>query len=183
MQQQNFLQKNRKQDKIGVASLQKAEKQYKEKETNINNTNRTVSLEEMISQTTELKNSNFDKTLRDQDNYEEKTFKKDEKADKRVRNSNFVNIDRNISSSSSQPDEQPIQTRTLTKNDVSSSNEIINSDQDTANPDKKKKDLMLLNRLSLETAVNDESQRKITATEKHTLQRNSSLRPSSRRKT
>ena len=133
--------------------MQKAEKQYKKKETNINNTNRTVSLEEMISQTTELKNSNFE------------------------------NIDRNISSSSSQSDEQPIQTRTLTKNDFSSSNEIINSNQDTANPDKKKKDLMLLNRLSLGTAVNDESQRKITTTEKHTLQRNSSLRPSSRRKT
>ena len=187
MQHQNFLKKNRKQDKIGVASLQKAKKQYKEKETNIKNTNRTVSLEEMISQTTELENSNSDKTLRDQGNYEEKAFKKDEKVDKRVKNSSLskgtVNIDRNISSSTSQPAKQPIQTRTLTKNDLSSSNEIINSNQDTANSDQEKKDLMLLNRLPLETAVNNDSQGGIKTTEKYTLQRNSSLRPFSRRKT
>lgn len=191
MQQQNFPQENRKQDKIGVVSLQESTKQLEEKEKNKNNVSRTVSLEEMISQTTEQKVSKSGKTVRNKGKYKKRTFEKEEKAAKSFRNlslskgaaKNFVNIVRNISSSISQSDEKPTESRTLTKNDLSSSSEIINKSQDILYPDKERKDLMLLNRHSLETGINDESQRSIKPTEKHyILQRNSSLRVSSRRK-
>ena len=149
-------------------------------------------IENKINETTEAeKTATLTKLCETKVITKKKTLKKDEKADKRVKNSslwkgaatNFVNIDRNISSSTSQPGKQPIQTRTLIKDDFSSSNEIINSNQDNAYSDKAEKDLMLLNRLSLETGVNDDSQGRIKPTQKHILQRNSSLRSSSRRKT
>lgn len=171
---------NTKQNKIGVASLQKSKKQRKVKETYKNDINKNVSLEEMISQTTEMKDSKWRQTVHNEGEHKKKTFLKD-----RFRNLNlykgaakdFVNIVRNISSSSPQSNENPIETRTLPMEDFSSSNEIINKSRDTLYPDEAKKDIMVLNKLSLEKGIRNKPTKK-----RFNLQRNRSQHPSSHRK-
>ena len=176
MVQQNY-DENTKKIKIGVASLQESKKQQKVKETYKNNINNNVSLEEMISQTTEMKDSQWQLTPHNEGEHEKKTFLKD-----RFRNLNlyngvakdFVNIVRNIYSSSPLWHEKPIETRTLPMEDFSSSNEIINKSRDTLYPDEAKKDLMVMNKLSLKTGIRNKPTEK-----RFTLQRNRSQHPSS----
>ena len=179
MVQQNY-DENTKQNKIGVASLQESKKQQKVKETYKNDVNKNVSLEEMISQTTEMKDSKRQLTPHNEGEDEKKTFLND-----RFRNLNlykgaakdFVNIVQNIYSSSPLWHEKPIETRTLPMEDFSSSNEIINKSRDTLYPDEAKKDLMVMNKLSLKTGIRNKPTEK-----RFTLQRNRSQHPSSPRK-
>ena len=172
MGHQNYHE-NTKQNKIGVASLQESKKHRKVNETYKHDINKNVSLEEMISQTTEMKDSKWRQTVHNEVEHEKKTFLKD-----RYRNLNlykgaakdFLNIVGNISSPSPQSDENPIETRTLPMEDFSSSKETIKKSR-RLYPDEAKKDLMVLNKLQT-----------FSTEKRFTLQRNRSQHSSSHRK-
>ncbi|CAB3999838.1 Hypothetical predicted protein [Paramuricea clavata] len=172
----------------GKTSFERMKEFYSGKKDRKDN---TASLEEMISQTTESKNREFEKVLpKNRDRRKNRTFgTKKFKGYNTNGNSNsqkdsakiFENIVPNISVSSAQSEDH-IETRTSEKN-VSVANDLIPKSLDSfIYPQKTRNDLMLLGAFPFKTIENDGYKRTAKPMENHFIVANNSSKTLSSRK-
>ena len=166
LEEQGNVQKVEKQSKIrtenGIKSFGRTKVSSGGKEDSKN----TASLEEMISQTTESKARESDKTQhKNEGRIKNRTFSTKERIVNNIGNlnslkdiaNNSVNIAPNTSVSSTQSKEST-ETKTIPKNNSLSRDKLVTRSQNTLYPEERTKDLMLLSTFSSETKEKDDSQ-------------------------